>query len=239
MQHHLWEIKRRSALTEVVLSKDYIMPTSTISKSECPESSPLNSATSGSGIRRSITPLPQSRPLTPFTVGASFLEGVVTRRLGRDNLDMWVEQNLVSTGYFLGAFRIHEPIFGALPIDKGCGPFLPELPPADDTSALLVRARARVIVHLQGLLRVPTDDRFVSTAIFSRRVRRTPIEGSMSWLPHPRLEDCLSEVITTLFVSDILGRREFYEQNLCICQRCGRIRFDSGTNVDRHKCFFC
>lgn len=214
------------------------MTIATIPKPERPESSPSISTTA-SGVRRSITPSPISRPLTPFLIGSSFLEGVITKRLGRDNLDTWIDQNLLSTGYLLGVPRIHEPIFGALPTDKGCSPFLPESPPADEISALLVRARARVIGHLRGLLRVPPEDRFVSAAIFSRRVRRAPIEGSMSWIPHPRHDDSVSDIITSLFVSDILGRREFYEQNLCICQRCGRIRFDNGIDVDRQRCFFC
>jgi hypothetical protein len=217
------------------------MTTATRPKAERPESSaPLS--TTGSGVRRSVTPPPISQPLTPFLIGASFLEGVVTKRLVRDNFNGWIEQNLIATGYLLGVLRIHEPIFGALPTDKGCSPFLPETPPADEIAALLVRARARVIGHLQGLLRVPAEDRFISTAIYSRRVRRSSvggIGGSMSWIPHPRHDDNVSDIIMSLFVADILGRREFYEQNLCICQRCGRIRFDSGVDVDRQRCFFC
>jgi hypothetical protein len=216
------------------------MTTAAQRKSEHFDSNPpvLPSKTA-SGVRRIPTPPPISRPLTPILAGFSFLDGVASKRIGRDNLDTWVDQNLISPGYLSGPLRIHEPIFGALHTDKGCSPFLPESPPADETSALLVRARARVIGHLQGLLRTPSDDRFVTAAIYSRRVRRATIGERLNWTPHPRMDDCLSDVITSLFVSDLLGRREFYEQNLCICLRCGRVRFDTGFAIDRHRCFFC
>jgi len=192
-----------------------------------------------SSIRRSTTPPPITRPLTPVQAGLSFLDYVTTKRLRRDNLEIWLDQNLISSGFLAGPPRIHEPIFGALPTDKGCSPFLPESPPDDEVSALLVRARARIIGHLQGLLQIPAEDRFITAAIFSRRVRRVANGPTMCWLPFPKTDDCLSEIITTLFVADILGRREFYEQNLCICRLCGRVRFDNTVGIDRHRCFFC
>ncbi len=214
------------------------MTTSSQQKNEHYDSAPP-SRPSASVVRRTPTPAPISRPLTPVLAGFSFLDGVASKRLGRDNLDTWVEQNIISPGYLSGPLRIHEPIFGALPTDKGCSPFLPESPPVDGTSALLVRARARIIGHLQGLVRTPSEDRFVTAAIFSRRVRRASIDDWTGWTPHPRNDDSLSDVITSLFVSDILKRREFYEQNLCVCLRCGRVRFDTGAAIDRHRCFFC
>lgn len=216
------------------------MAIASTTKNERSESNlPAPSSARASGIRRTPTPAPISIPLTPVLAGFSFLDGVGGKRIGRDNLETWVEQNLISPGYLSGPLRIHEPIFGALPTDKGCSPFLPESPPADDTSALLVRARARIIGHLQGLLRTPSEDRFITAAIFARRVRRVLVGETMGWTPHPRNDDNLSEVIMSLFISDILVRREFYEQNLCICLRCGRVRFDTGFAIDRHRCFFC
>ncbi len=202
-------------------------------------SSPVPASRMGSGIRRTPTSPPISLPLTPVLAALSFLDGVSAKRIGRDNLDSWIEQNLISPGYLAGPLRVHEPIFGALPTDKGCSPFLPEAPPAEDTSALLVRARARIIGHLQGLVRTPSEDRFIAAAIFARRVRRAPVGETMGWIPHPRNDDNLSDVIMSLFISDILVRREFYEQNLCICLRCGRVRFDTTVAIRRHRCFFC
>lgn len=222
------------------------MTTAPRSKSEQPENTSSTSPTSKSspslsisGLRRSITPPPITRPLTPVQAALSFLDYVTSKRLRRDNIDAWIEQNLISSGFLSAAPRIHEPIFGALPTDKGCSPFLPESPPDDETSALLVRARARVIGHLQGLLQTPTEDRFMTAAIFSRRVRRVANGATMAWLPFPKNDDCVSDIITSLFVSDILSRREFYEQNLCICRHCGRVRFDNTPGIDRHRCFFC
>jgi hypothetical protein len=217
------------------------MSTASKFKSERPERPPSTPPVQpGSGVRRAVTPPPISRPLTPVLAGLSFLDGVAVKRLGRDNLDTWVEQNLVSPGYLqTGPLRIHEPIFGALPTDKGCSPFLPESPPADSTSAMLVRARARIIGHLQGLLRTPAEDRFLAAAIFVGRVRRAPIGQTMTWIPRPRNTDALSDIITSLFVTDILHRREFYVQNLCICLLCGRVRLDTAVAIDRQRCFFC
>jgi hypothetical protein len=177
--------------------------------------------------------------MEPVVAGLSFIERVGSKRLGRDTLDLWIDQNLVSPGYVFRPLRIFEPIFGSLPTDKGCSPFLPETPPTDETSALLVRARARVIGHLRGLLRTPAEDRFLSAAIFSGRVRRQLIGQTMTWVPRPRGHDAFSDIITSLFVSDILSRREFYVQNLCICQYCGRVRFDAAVAIERDRCFFC
>lgn len=201
-------------------------------------SQPAPTSGTGSGIRR-ITPPPISRPLVPVVAGLSFLEGVGSKRLGRDSLETWIDQNLVSPGYVSRPLRIFEPIFGALPTDKGCSPFLPESPPPDETFALMVRARARVIGHLQGLLRTPAEDRFLNAAIFAGRVRRAVVGQTMGWIPRPRNNDALSDIITSLFVSDILGRREFYVQNLCICRTCGRVRFDAAVAIERDRCFFC
>jgi hypothetical protein len=180
-----------------------------------------------------------SRPEEPVVVGLSFVERVGSKRLGRDTIEIWIEQNLVSPGYVTRPLRIHEPLFGALATDKGCSPFLPETPPTDEMSALLVRARARVIGHLRGLLRTPAEDRFLTAAIFGGRVRRAAVGHTMGWLPRPRSHDALSDIITSLFVSDILGRREFYMENLCICSLCGRVRFDAAVATERDRCFFC
>jgi hypothetical protein len=209
-----------------------------------PESASISSqqprrASSASGLRRSITPSLISRPLEPVVVGLTFIERVGTKRLNKDTLDAWVEQNLVAPGYVSRALRIIEPIFGALPTDKGCSLFLPESPPTDETTAILVRARARVVGHLRGLLRSQVDDRFLNTAIFAGRVRRASAGQTTHWIPSPRDNDALSDIITSLFVSDILGRREFYVENLCICTLCGRVRLDAAVATERDRCFFC
>jgi hypothetical protein len=203
-----------------------------------PAEAPAPSCRTPSGIRRSITPAPISRPMQPWEAGLSFLEGIACKRLCPHTLESWVEHNLVLPGYVPKPTRLHEPLFGALPTDKGCSPFLPEMPPSDETSALLIRARARIVGQLRGLIRTPPEDRFLHAAIFAGRVRRAPAGATMAWLPSPRSGDALSDIITSLFVSDILGRREFYKENLCICHSCGRVRLDA-SSTERDKCFFC
>jgi len=204
---------------------------------------PSSSSSSSSGIRRAITfPLP-TQPASNQTTDAlatalSFLEGIASRRLCRDELRPWIERNLIQPGYVPRAYRLQEPLFGALPSDVACSSFLPETPPPDETTAILVRARARVVGKLRGLLQTPPDDRFLSAAIFAGMVRRILVEHSMAWVPRPRPHDILSDVIVCLFVSDILSRREFYSQNLCICDSCGRVRFNPDPNL-RRACLIC
>jgi hypothetical protein len=150
----------------------------------------------------------------------------------------WIERNLIQVGYAPRPFRMQEPLFGALPTDISCSAFLPETPPPDETTAILVRARARVVGKLRGLMQSPPDDRFLSAAIFAGRVRRILVDNAMVWVPRPRAHDILSDVILSLFVADILGRREFYAQNLCICDSCGRVRFNPDPTL-RRSCLIC
>ncbi|MDC3955892.1 hypothetical protein [Polyangium jinanense] len=196
------------------------------------------SSNRGSGIRRVVLPEPLPPPSEGLAAALSFLEGVASRRMCREELRSWIDRNLVHTGYMARPWRIQEPLFGALPADKHCSAFLPEIPPTDETAAILVRTRARVVGYLRGLLQSPVDDRFLSAAIFAGRVRRVVVGDSMQWVPRPRSHDILSDIVMSLFVSDILGQREFYAQNLCICDTCGRVRFDPEP-PQRDKCFFC
>lgn len=192
----------------------------------------------GSGVRRAVSPGPLSQPSDALAAALTFLEGVASRRMCREELRSWIDRNLVQPGYMARPWRIQEPLFGALPNDKHCSAFLPEVPPTDETAAILVRTRARVVGHLRGLLQTPVDDRFLSAAIFAGRVRRVVVGDTMQWVPRPRSHDILSDIVTSLFVSDILGRREYYAQTLCICDTCGRVRFEIEP-PQRNKCFFC
>lgn len=99
----------------------------------------------------------------------------------------------------------------------------------------MVRARARVVGSLRGLIAQPSDNRFLNTAIFTGHVRRARTEGSTAWAPQPRAEDTLGELVLGLFAADVLNRREHYATHLCVCERCGRVRFDDDPRV-RHVC---
>ena len=191
-----------------------------------------------SGVRRIGSSPPPSQPSDTLAAALSFLEGIASGRLCRDDLSAWIMRHLVTPGYMPRSFRIQEPLFGALPSDKSCADLLPESPPTDETTAILVRARARILGKLRGLLENPPDDRFLSAAIFAGRVRRVLVGQTMTWIPRPRSHDPLSEVVTSLFVADVLCRREFYAQNLCICASCGRVRFNPDPAL-RRACLFC
>ena len=86
----------------------------------------------------------------------------------------------------------------------------------------MAMTRWRVIVTLRGLLASPADDRFLQAAIFAGRVRRPQSE----WLAEPRDTDALSDIVLSLFAIDVLSHREFHEQNLCVCDVCGRISYN-------------
>ncbi|UQA59357.1 hypothetical protein [Polyangium aurulentum] len=180
--------------------------------------------------------VPSSRAGGLLGAGLSFLDGVALNRITKDDLRSWIDRHLVHTGFMPRPWRIQEPLIGVLPTDRQCSAFLPEMPPADETAALLVRARARVIGQLRGLVMSPPDDRFLSAAIFAGRVRRVMNGKDMIWVPRPRPHDALSDVVLSLFVADVLRRREFYAANLCICDTCGRVRFDEDPRM-RRACF--
>lgn len=98
---------------------------------------------------------------------------------------------------------------------------------APDLSPLFPMARRRVAFTLRGLISQPSDDRFLQAAIFSGRVFRKS-QGKVSiWAARARdAGDHLSDIVLSLFVVDILSYREFYEQNLCVCDVCGRLSFN-------------
>jgi hypothetical protein len=213
------------------------LATASNEKAEQELSPPSSKSHASSGIRRAVS-IPPSSPTDPLAAALSFLEGIASGRLCRDDLNNWIDRNLVQPGYVSRPFRLQEPLFGALPTDISCSAFLPETPPTEESAAILVRARARVVGKLRGLLATPPDDRFLSAAIFAGRVRRILVDNTMVWVPRPRSHDILSDIITSLFVADILGRREFYAQNLCVCDSCGRVRFNPDPTL-RHACLFC
>jgi hypothetical protein len=92
---------------------------------------------------------------------------------------------------------------------------------------LLAMTRLRVVFTLRGLLANPADDRFLSAAIFSGRVRRPKDR----WMAQPGDEPFLSDIVLSLFAVDILSHRDFHEQNLCICDVCGRVSFNPSATT--------
>jgi hypothetical protein len=80
---------------------------------------------------------------------------------------------------------------------------------------------------LRGLLSKPCDDRFLHAAIFSGRVRR----DQARWILGARDGDALHDVVLGLFAVDVLSHREFHQQNLCVCDTCGRISYNPAATT--------
>jgi hypothetical protein len=149
-----------------------------------------------------------SEPAYLLGAGLAFLDRVARLdRLTRDSLATWIDRHLIQTCLVDRSFRLHEPLIGVLPTDRQCAAFLPERPPADEIAAVLVRARARVIGTLRGLLKTPADDRLLSAAMFAGRVRRVMNGNQMIWVQRPRSHDSLSNVVLSLFHGGAGGQK--------------------------------
>lgn len=95
-----------------------------------------------------------------------------------------------------------------------------------DMSELLTTTHRRVALSLRGLITQPSDDRFLQAAIFAGRVRRERRGKVSVWAAFAHDTDHLSDIVLSLFVVDVLAYREFYEQNLCVCDVCDRVSFN-------------
>ena len=100
---------------------------------------------------------------------------------------------------------------------------------------MLAAARARILSALRGLRALPPDDRFLSAAIFSGRVRRQSAAARSEWAARPELTAPLSAMVLSLFAVDILTHREQYDRELCLCEVCGRLWFDPEAEM-RTRC---
>jgi hypothetical protein len=147
--------------------------------------------------------------------GLTFVEGA--RGFGRAELRDWFRDNAGALGMEAPPVSVKDTLGGSAP----CLLEEPALARHEDLSALLYLARWRVVFTLRGLLANPVDDRFLHAAIFGKRVRR---HGG-AWRVTAREDHPLSDIVLSLFAVDVLTHREFHEQNLCICDVCGRISY--------------
>jgi hypothetical protein len=115
---------------------------------------------------------------------------------------------------------VTEGVVGTIPLG-GAKITAERLARLDELPKLLAMARWRVVVSLRGMVASPPDDRFLQAAIFAGRVRR---EQSL-WVARPQESDTLGDIVLSLFVADILTNRDFHEQNLCVCEVCGRVSY--------------
>jgi hypothetical protein len=159
----------------------------------------------------------------PALAGAlAFVEAARTGTLDVGSLLHWLDCHVVGPGFMSRPGHVHEPGIGKVPIDvRGNLAWTPGH--AARLSRIVATARVRVAVLLGGLLSSPPDDRFLNAAIFAGRVERAAGAHGSVWRPCPTEGDQLSDIVLSLFASDVLSHREEYDRALCVCDMCGRV----------------
>lgn len=152
--------------------------------------------------------------------GVSFIESAATA-WGAEGLLAWFRTYGSVMGRRVPPPTVTEAAVGTVPIAHGTLLIGDKVGGAEELPRLLAMARSRTVVALRGLLANPLDDRFLQAAIFAHRVVRE--DGT--WAARLRDKDVLSDVVLALFAVSILSCREFHEENICICDVCGRVSF--------------
>lgn len=153
--------------------------------------------------------------------GLTFIEGA-TAGWGREDVAEWFRTHAAALGRKGPPPSVTDGTVGTIALASGVKLAGDKIARPDDLPKLLAMTRWRAILTLRGLLSKPCDDRFLQAAIFARRVER--VKGA--WRAIARDTDLLSDVVLSLFAADVLGYRDFYEQNLCVCDVCGRVSFN-------------
>lgn len=173
-----------------------------------------------------------AQPRRALRAGLDFLHVSAAPGWGIRGVRIWFAEHLVTPGYMRAPFVLTEPGAGSVSLHESGADAL-------TSSALLPRviaiARIRVIASLRGLLASPTDDRFLSAAIFAGRVKRLRVQGASQWVPQPELNAPLSGVVLSLFAVDALTHRDEYDKRLCVCDACDRVTFQDGA-LKRKSC---
>lgn len=160
--------------------------------------------------------------------GLTFIEGAAGWR--KPELVGWFNAYGGLLGLSAPPPVIVDPVVGTMQLEPGAPLSMrsgQKTARADELPKLLAMARWRVVITLRGLLARPADDRFLQAAIFAGRVKRVRNE----WLAEAKPGDALSDIVLSLFAVDVLSYREFHEQNLCVCDVCGRISYNPATTT--------
>jgi hypothetical protein len=158
--------------------------------------------------------------------GLTFVEGATSGWGPRDLLD-WFKTYGPAMGRKAPPVSVRDGVVGSLALLPGARLVGDKVVRADQLPKLLAMSRWRVVVTLRGLVAQPCDDRFLQAAIFGERVRR----HHATWIASPRDTDLLSDVVLALFAVDILCDRAFHDQNLCVCDVCGRISYNPAVTT--------
>jgi hypothetical protein len=183
-----------------------------------------------------MTTNPPLHPTLPFVGGTSerrallagitFLEVTESGQLDVAGLSDWFEEHVVGPGVMPRLSVVLEPPAGTISLRPGIGAVART---AADLPRVLSTSRLRVVDALRGLIASPSDDRFLRAAIFLGRVRRE--EGR--WVARPEPTAPLSGIVLSLFAVAILSERAFYDRQMCVCDSCGRVSFDTAPGMRR------
>ena len=177
-----------------------------------------------------MSPLgPAERP--PLIAAKVFLDATLTRQWTNRSLHDWFDRHLVAAGWMALPHSVSEPGAGSVLL-HGAG--ANEQDPL--LTALLDSARSVIITTLRGLLATPADDSFLASVIYAGRVRRRRLTWGTEWTPNPEPTAPLSAVVLSLLAADILAHRDFYEEQLAICDVCARVVFEEGASARRRYC---
>lgn len=158
--------------------------------------------------------------------GLSFVEGVADGWSAAD-VEGWFSEHAAILGVVTPPRAVSCAVLGSVELRRAAS----DAAARADLIKLLDTARRRVAFTLRGLLARPGDDRFLQAAIFAGRVQRERRGKFSVWAACAHEADHLSDIVLSLFAVDVLSCREFHEQNLCVCDVCGRISFNPNTTT--------
>jgi hypothetical protein len=165
-----------------------------------------------------------------LVAGLMFVEGVGAG-WGGPELSEWFTEHAAAIGCVLPPKTVSDAVLGVIELQS----IEHSTSMREALTKLLDTSRRRVTFTLRGLLARPSDDRFLQAAIFSGRVQRERRGKVSVWASCAHETDYLSDIVLSLFAVDVLTYREFYEENLCVCDVCGRLSFNP-TSTTRAGC---
>lgn len=183
-------------------------------------------ATSPTAVTAAFPVQKVARPRRALAAGLEFLEASGAPGWSVRGVRDWLLEHLVKPGHMRPPFVLIEPGAGSVTLHEGDAKSLTS--PAN-LPRLLAGARIRIISALRGLNASPTDDRFLSAAIFAGRVQRLRTLSESHWVPQLEPTAPLSGIVLSLFAVDVLSHRDEYEKRLSVCDVCDRITFQDGA----------
>lgn len=164
--------------------------------------------------------------------GQAFLEGSNNPAWGVAGLRAWFAEHLAASGWMMTPVLVSEPGAGSVALH---GSSAHGIASHGNLPQILLAARARVLSALRGLSAFASEDRFLSAAIFSGRVRRMRVGGASQWVIRPEPNATLSDIVLAVFAADVLSNREIYDSGLCVCEVCSSVTFQEGAQ-ERRRC---